>query len=106
MNENNVLKFHSIGKLLRYLNVNFGDQNKKQTVQNKIRILKKGNFFFAEYLTEFQQYIKNTGFDIDNQKKMIGCSWELQKLLVDTILIKWRSMKSFLFVKYYKLKTK
>ena len=39
---------------------------------------------FAEYLAEFQQYIKNTGFDIDNQKYsfLTGCSWELQKFLV------------------------
>ena len=34
MNENNVLKFLSAEKLLHYLNVNFGDQNKKQTAKN------------------------------------------------------------------------
>ena len=78
MNENNVLKFHLIEKLLRYLNVNFGDQNKKQTAQNKIRILKMGKKLFAEYLVEFQKYIKNTGFDIDNQKYslLIGSLWK------------------------------
>ena len=39
---------------------------------------------FAEYLAEFQQHIKDIGFDIDNQKYsfLTGCSWELQKLLV------------------------
>ena len=76
MNENNVLKFHSAEKLLRCLNVNFGDQNKKQTAQTKIRTLKMGKKLFAEYLTEFQQYIKDTGFDIDNQKSsfLTGCS--------------------------------
>ena len=68
MNENNVLKFHSVEKLLRCLNVNFGDQNKKQTIQNKIRILKMVKRIFAEYLAEFQQYIKDIGFDIDNKK--------------------------------------
>ena len=79
MNENNVLKFHSIEIFLHCLNVNFGDQNKKQTAQNKIRTLKMGKRPFAEYLAEFQQYIKNTGFDIDNQKYffLTGCSWEL-----------------------------
>ena len=84
MNENNVLKFHSTEKLLRCLNVNFGNQNKKQTVQNKIRILKMGKRPFGEYLAEFQQYIKDTGFDIDNQKYffLTGCSWEFQKFLV------------------------
>ena len=84
MNEKNVLKFYSAEKLLRSLNVNFGDQNKKQTAQNKIRFLKMGKRFFAEYLVEFQQYIKNIGFDIDNQKYsfLTGCSWEFQKLLV------------------------
>ena len=84
MNEGNVLKFYSVEKLLRSLNVDFGDQNKKQTAQNKIRSLKIRKRLFAEYLAEFQQYIKDTGFDIDNQKYffLIGCSWELQKLLV------------------------
>ena len=84
MNERNVLKFYSVEKLLRFLNVNFGDQNKKQTAQNKIRFLTMGKKPFAEYLAEFQQHIKNTGFDIDNQKYsfLIGCSWELQKFLV------------------------
>ena len=39
---------------------------------------------FAEYLAEFQQHIKNTDFDIDNQKYSLltGCSWEFQKFLV------------------------
>ena len=84
MNERNVLKFYSVEKLLRFLNVNFGDQNKKQTAQNKIRSLKMGKRLFAEYLAEFQQHIKDTGFDIDNQKYffLTGCSWELQKFLV------------------------
>ena len=68
MVEKNVLKLYSAEKLLHYLNVNFGDQNKKQTAQNKIRILKMGKKTFAEYLAEFQQYIRDTGFDIDNQK--------------------------------------
>ena len=45
--------------LMYYLNVNFGDQNKKQTVQNKTRILEIGKKLFVEYLVEFQQYIKN-----------------------------------------------
>ena len=66
MNEKIVLKFHSIEKLLHGLDINFGDQNKKQTAQNKSRILKMGKQLFAEYLAEFQQYIKNICFDIDN----------------------------------------
>ena len=84
MNESNVLKFHLAEKLLRCLNVNFGNQNKNQTAQDKIRSLKMGKKPFAEYLAEFQQHIKDTGFDIDNQKYSLltGCSWELQKLLV------------------------
>ena len=43
-----------------------------------------GKKLFAEYLAEFQQHIKNTGFDIDNQKYffLTGCSWEFQKFLV------------------------
>ena len=45
MNEGNFLKFYSAEKLLRFLNVNFGDQNKKQTAQNKIRSLKMWIFF-------------------------------------------------------------
>ena len=84
MNEKNVLKFYSAEELLRFLNVNFGDQNKKQTAQNKIRFLKMGKRPFAEYLAEFQQHIGDTGFDIDNQKYffLTVCSWELQKFLV------------------------
>ena len=84
MNENNILKFHSIEKWLCCLNVNFGNQNEKQTSQNKIRNLKMGTKHFAEYLAEFQQYIKNPGFDIDNQKYsfLTGCSWEFRKILV------------------------
>ena len=84
MNEKNVLKFYSAEKLLRSLNVNFGDQNKKQTAQNKIRFLKMGKRPFAEYLAEFQQHIRDIGFDIDNQNTffLTGCSWELQKFLV------------------------
>ena len=78
MNEKNVLKFYSAEKLLRSLNVNFGYQNKEQTAQNKIRFLEMEKRFFAEYLAKFQQHIKNTGFDIDNQKYSLltGCSWE------------------------------
>ena len=74
MKENNVLKFHSIEKLLRCLYINFGNQNKKQTAQNKIRIWKWA-IFLAEYVAEFQQYIKNIGFDIDNQFFLLltGC---------------------------------
>ena len=45
INEKNVLKFHAVDFLLHCLNVIFGDQNKKQIVQNKIRILKLGNVF-------------------------------------------------------------
>ena len=84
MSEKTVLKFYSAEKLLRFLNVNFGDQNKKQTAQNKIRFLKMGKKLFVEYLAEFQQHIKDTGFDIDNQKYffLTGCSWEFQKFLV------------------------
>ena len=84
MNEKNVLKFCSAEKLLRCLNVNFGDQNKKQTAQNKIRFLKMRKRPFAEYLTESQQYIRDIGFDIGNQKYFLltGCSWEFQKFLV------------------------
>ena len=84
MSEGNVLKFHSVEEFLRCLNVNFGDQNKKQTVQNKIRSLKLGKKLFAEYLAEIQQHIRDIGFDIDNQKYsfLTGCLWELQKLLV------------------------
>ena len=37
-----------------------------------------GKRFFAEYLAEFQQYIKNIGFENDNQNFFFtGCSWEL-----------------------------
>ena len=84
MVEKTVLKLYSAEELLYCLNVNFGDQNKKQTAQNKIRTLKMGKKKFAEYLAEFQQYIKDIGFDIDNQKYLflIGCSWEFQKLFV------------------------
>ena len=84
MNEKNVLKFYSAEKLLRSLNINFNDQNKKQTAQNKIRSLKIRKIFFAGYLAEIQQHIRDTGFDIDNQKYffLIGCSWRLQKFLV------------------------
>ena len=83
INEKNVLKFYSTEKLLRSLNVNFGNQNKKQTAQKKIKFLKMGKRPFAEYLAEFQQHIKNIDFDIDNHNFFLtSCSWELQKLLV------------------------
>ena len=48
MNERNVLKLYSVEFFLRSLNVNFGDQNKKQTAQNKIRSLKMGKRLFSE----------------------------------------------------------
>ena len=35
INENNSLKFHSVEFFLRCLNVNFGDQNKKQTISKQ-----------------------------------------------------------------------
>ena len=53
MNENNILKFHSVEKLLRSLNINFGDENKKQTAQNKIRILRMNNFFLPNIWLNF-----------------------------------------------------
>ena len=48
INQKNVLKFYSAEKFLRCLNVKFGDQNKTQTAQNKIRSLKMGGKTFAE----------------------------------------------------------
>ena len=45
MNFNNVLKINTVEKLLQCFDVNFGNHNKKQTVQNKINVLKqKKNF--------------------------------------------------------------
>lgn len=68
MDEANVLKIRSVKELLGCLDINFSDQNKKQTAQNKIRSLKQGKRTFTEYLAEFQRWIGDTGFDIDNQK--------------------------------------
>ena len=84
MNENNVLKFHSVQIFLRCLNINFGDQNKKINVSKQNPHFENRQKKVAEYLAEFQQYIKNINFDIDNQKYffLTGCSWEFQKFLV------------------------
>ena len=38
----NVFKRHTVEKLLQCLDVSFGDQNKKQTAQSKIYVLKQG----------------------------------------------------------------
>ena len=71
-------------KLLQCLDVTFGDQNKKQTAQNKIHALKQGKRFFHEYLAEFQKYISDTGYDVANQKYcfFVGIQWKLSMLLV------------------------
>ena len=52
MNFNNVLKINTVKKRLQYLNVSFGDQNKKQTAQNKINVLKTKKQLFNEYLCD------------------------------------------------------
>ena len=43
-----------------------------------------GKKLFAKYLAEFQQYIKNIGFHIENQEFffLTGCLWEFQFFLV------------------------
>ena len=84
MDPTNVFKMHTVEKLLQYLNVSFGDQNKKQTVQNKIHVLKQKKRFFHEYLAEFQKYINDTGYDVANQKYcfFVGMQWKLNMLLI------------------------
>ena len=69
---------------LQCLDVSFGDQNKKQTAQNKIHVLKQRKRFFHEYLAEFQKYINDTRYDVANQKYcfLAGMQWELNMLLV------------------------
>ena len=46
MDPTNFLKIHTVEFFLQCLDVSFGDQNKKQTVQSKIQALKQGKFFF------------------------------------------------------------
>ena len=92
MNFNNVLKIDTVEKHLQRLAVNFGNHNKKQTVQNKINALKqKKQKKFHEYLAEFQKYINDTEYDVANQKYCFfaGMQWELNMLLVqhDTDLL-------------------
>ena len=91
MNLNNVLKIDTVEEFLQCLDVNFGDHNQKQTVQNKINVFKQGKRFFHEYLAEFQKYINDTGYDVANQKYCFfaGMQWELSMLLVqhDTDLL-------------------
>ena len=41
MNPSNILKINTVIFFLQYLDFNFGDHNKKETVQNKINVLKK-----------------------------------------------------------------
>ena len=96
MNFNNVLKINTVEKLLQCFDVNFGDHNKKQTVQNKINVLKQRKRFFHEYLVEFQKHINDTGYDVANQKYCLfaGMQWELNMLLVqhDTDLLTFDEM--------------
>ena len=96
MNFNNILKINTVEKLLQCLDINFGDHNKKQTVQNKINALKQRNFFSHEYLAEFQKHINDTGYDVSNQKYCFfaGMQWELNMLLVqhDTDLLTFDEM--------------
>ena len=84
MDPTNILKIHTVEKLLQCLDVSFGDQNKKQTAQNKIHALKQRKRFFHEYVTEFQKYINDTKYDVANQKYCFfaGMQWELNMLLV------------------------
>ena len=84
MDPTNVLKIHTVEKFLQYLDVSFGDQNKKQTAQSKIQSLKKGKKPFHEYLAEFQKYISDTGYDVANQKYcfLAGMQWGLNMLLI------------------------
>ena len=84
MNLANVFKIQSVEKFLQCLDVNFGDQNKKQTVQSKIQTLKQKKRPFHEYLAEFQKYINDTGYDVANQKYCFfaDMQWELNMLLV------------------------
>ena len=84
MDPTNVLKIYTVEFFLQCLDVSFGDQNKKQTVQSKIHVLKQKKRFFHEYLAEFQKYINDTGYDVANQKYcfFVGMQWELNMLLV------------------------
>ena len=96
MNPNNILKINTVEKLLQCFDINFGDHNKKQTVQNKINALKQKKKPFHEYLAEFQRHINDTGYDVANQKYCFfaGMQWELSMLLVqhDTDLLTFDEM--------------
>ena len=91
MNINNILKINTVEELLQCFDINFGDHNKKQTVQSKINALKQRKKLFHEYLAEFQRHINDTGYDVANQKYCLpaGMQWELSMLLVqhDTDLL-------------------
>ena len=93
---NNVLKINTVEFFLQCFDVSFGDHNKKQTVQNKINVLKQGKRFFHEYLAEFQKYIGDTGYDVANQRYCFfaGMQWKLSMLLVqhDTDLLTFDEM--------------
>ena len=84
MNFNNVLKINTVEFFLQCFDVSFGDHNKKQTVQNKINILKQRKKFDHEYLAEFQEFINDIGYDVTNQKYCFFAvmQWELNMLLV------------------------
>ena len=84
MDPTNVFKIYTVEKFLQCLDVSFGDQNKKQTAQSKIQVLKQKKRFFHEYLAEFQRYINETGYDVANQTYCFfaGMQWELSMLLV------------------------
>ena len=84
INPKNAASIKNMTDFYQALETCFGDPDKKHTAQQYVNKLKQANKPFAEYLTLFQSYIGDAGFDEEQQLYLFknGLSRELQAYLV------------------------
>lgn len=82
--KDNIIDFVIANNLITYLEVAFGDPDKKGTFQRKLQKLKQTNRAFSDYLTDFQQITDHMGYDKKTKcaSLLVTLPMEIQQVLV------------------------
>ena len=78
------LDFATANDLITYLEVAFGDPDKKGTFQRKLQKLRQTNRAFSDYLADFRRIADRTGYDEEAKRAalLVGLSTEILQALV------------------------
>ena len=75
---------HTAEDIIHFVNETYKDPDERNTAQKKIHQLRQRNRPFVEYLTEFQRYIEDIGYDAQAQLAHFneGLSYEIKNALI------------------------